>query len=251
MPRVRIPGEKAWARSEVRRASPGAAARGRLRAAAMVSLPHKVMSKVRLETLVTCVTCVVTQRVSLQQRPLEQKVKGWQNGGRGLSPPARPPPRCAGGVRCLPLWGGCSPPGAPWQRLWAGSRATKSLGIGINFTLHKGKMQDCEISFFRSMKALPRAVEPEEVWPLTWLGTGAKPNKKVVCEGEIVSLPWPYICGRISLPLMSKEPQSQKKDDGEKVEKVRSSRQLVPTVLGANSSLCFKLWVKANCSQKN
>lgn len=76
MPRVRIPGEKAWARSEVRRASPGAAAWCRLRAAAMVSLPHKVMSKVRLETLVTCVTCVVTQRVSLQQRPLEQKVKG-------------------------------------------------------------------------------------------------------------------------------------------------------------------------------
>lgn len=105
------------------------------------------------------VTHVVTQRVTLHQRPRakSETLAGW---GCGLSPHAGPPAGWAGGARCLPSGSACSPPCAP---------------------------------------------------PVAWLGTRRKPNRKVVCEGEIMSLPWPCTRDHISLPLVSARPQPQVK----------------------------------------
>lgn len=111
---------------------------------------------------VSSVTHVVTHRVTLHQQPLEQKVKRWWDGGRGLSPHMGPPASWAGGACCLPLGTACSPPCVPpQQRPWAGSKATESLGIGIGFPLHGGKMRECEISIIGGVKAFPGAVKPQ------------------------------------------------------------------------------------------
>lgn len=42
------------------------------------------------------------------------------------------------------------------------------------------------------------------------LGSGRKPKRKMLCEGEFMPLPWPFLCYRISLPLMSAKPLPQK-----------------------------------------
>lgn len=72
---------------------------------------------------------------------------------------------------------------------------------------------------FSIVKAFPRAVKPEEVWLLVWLGARRKANRKALCEEEIVCFPGPV---HETIFFFISCLQNLEKKKGKKVEKVWS-----------------------------